>query len=145
MRLRCRQRLCWHLLSTSSKRVGRAWPWAFRTGELRPLGFGQLSWAGHCRSAIVSPGIAEYGARQRAAESDTLDRDWLALALRAWALAGPGGFIVNETQPRFRQLFAEGLAALRCAEWRCAPYSEARRRYGALAAVGSLEPRDAPW
>ena len=100
-----------------------------RTGELLSLDFGQLSWAENCRSAIVSLGITKGGARRGAAESVTLDLEWLALALRAWALAGPGGFIVNETQPRFRQLIAEGLAALRCTEWGFAPYS--LRRGGA--------------
>ena len=57
-----------------------------RTGELLALGFGQLSWADDCRSAIVSLGITKGGAHRGAAESVKIELDWLALALRAWAL-----------------------------------------------------------
>ena len=113
-----------------------------RTGELLSLAFGQLSWAEDCRSAIVSLGITKGGARRGAAESVTLELDWLVLALRAWALSEPGCLVVNETHHRFRQLFSEGLAAIRCDEWGFAPYSLRRggatelwRRTGALGRV----------
>ena len=100
-----------------------------RTGELLGLEFGQLTWAEDSRSAIVSLGITKGGARRGAAESVTLELDWLALALRAWALSEPGASVVGETQHRFRQLFSEGLAAIRCEDWGFMPYS--LRRGGA--------------
>ena len=100
-----------------------------RTGELLSLGFGQLSWADDFCSAIVSLGITKGGARRGAAESVTLELDWLALALQAWARTEPGPLVVGVTQHKFRQLFAEALVALRCADWGFAPYS--LRRGGA--------------
>ena len=113
-----------------------------RTGELLGLAFGQLAWADDCRSAIVSLGITKGGARRGAAESVQIELAWLSLALRAWALTEPGPLVVNMSQHKFRELFAQGLEALGCAGWGFAPYSLRRggatelwRRTGALGRV----------
>ena len=113
-----------------------------RTGELLGLGFAELSWAEDFRSAIVSLGVTKGGARRGAAESVSVELAWLSLALRAWAETEPGPLVVNETQHRFRELFAQGLVALGCADWGFAPYSLRRggatelwRRTGALSRV----------
>ncbi len=106
------------------------------------MGFGQLSWANDCKSVIVSLGITNGGARRGAAESVSVELDWLVVALKAWAQSEPGPLVVNETLRKFRELFAQGLVALNCGEWGFAPYSLRRggatelcHRFGALGRV----------
>ena len=113
-----------------------------RTGELLSLGFGALSWADDFRSVIVSLGITKGGARRGAAESVKVELGWLGVALQAWAQSQPGPLVVNVPQHKFRELFAAGLVAIRCADWGFAPYSLRRggatemwRRTGALGRV----------